>query len=192
MTSWTNEAGITLVPPLPDINQLLIDAITCHNSGQSVAAERLYQTILSAVPDNALANYYYALVLSKQDGSQDANNLVQADLLLEKAVRLDPKLAPAYLQLGILYSQRGESTKAISAYKEAIKANPQSEEAHYRLAQAYSRAGDKLEAQAELQIYREQAKKTAEQADHDRREVQQFVYTLREQTPGTEPRLKCY
>jgi len=143
-------------------------------------------------PDNALANYYYALVLSKQDGSQDANNLVQAELLLEKAVRLDPKLAPAYLQLGILYSQRGESTKAISAYKEAIKANPQSEEAHYRLAQAYSRAGDKLEAQAELQIYREQAKKTAEQADHDRREVQQFVYTLREQTPGTEPRLKCY
>jgi len=138
-------------------------------------------------PDNALANYYYALVLSRQEGSEDAKDLAQVESLLEKAVGLDPKLTDAYLQLGILYSQQGEPAKAISAYEEAIKANPQSEEAHYRLAQAYSRAGEKLKAQAELQIYLEQTKKTAESADKQRREIQQFVYTLRDQTSPTKP-----
>ena len=138
-------------------------------------------------PDNALANYYYALSLSKREDSQDANNVGLVESLLEKAVRLDSKLAAAYLQLGILHSQQGESSKAISAYQKAIEANPQSEEAHYRLAQAYSRAGEKVKAQTELQLYEQLSKKTAEEVDSERREIQQFVYTLRDGTPATQP-----
>lgn len=150
------------------------------------ALERL-KRFVRLQPENALANYYYALVLSRQDGAQEANNLTQAESLLEKAVRLDPKLAGAYLQLGTLYSQQGGLAKAIAAYQEAIKANPQSEEAHYRLAQTYSHAGDKVKAQAELQIYEQLSKKTAEEDERERREIQEFVYTLRDQTPTTKP-----
>jgi Tfp pilus assembly protein PilF len=138
-------------------------------------------------PENAVANYYYALVLSRQDGSQDANDLAQAESLLDNAVRLDPKLAPAYLQLGILYSQRGNSSKAISAYQKAIEANPQLDEAHYRLAQGYNRGGEKLKAQAELQLYEQLSKKTAEESERQRREIQQFVYTLRDGTSVSQP-----
>jgi tetratricopeptide (TPR) repeat protein len=107
--------------------------------------------------------------------------------LLEKAVRLDPKLAAAYLQLGVLYSQRGDSSKAVSAYLEAIAANPGLVAAHYRLAQAYSRSGEKSKAQAELQIYNQLSKETAEEANGQRREIQQFVYTLREPASATQP-----
>jgi tetratricopeptide (TPR) repeat protein len=139
---------------------------------------------VSLQPENAQANYYYALGLSRRN---DADDLAHAESLLEKAVRLDPKLAAAYLQLGILYSQRSDASKAISAYREAIEANPGLVPAHYRLAQAYIRNGEKSKAQAELQIYDQLSKKTAEEADRERREIQQFVYTLREPASASQP-----
>ncbi len=135
-------------------------------------------------PENAQANYYYALGLSRRN---DADDLAHAESLLEKAVRLDPKLAAAYLQLGVLYSQRGDSSKAVSAYLEAIAANPGLVAAHYRLAQAYSRSGEKSKAEAELRMYDQLSKKTAEEAERDRREIQQFVYTLREPASAAQP-----
>src|SRR5579859_873450 len=66
-------------------------------------------------PDNALANYFYAVALSKQsppsaehdhnaEGAEERPARVEA--LLLKAVRLDPNLAAAYLHLGILYSEQ--------------------------------------------------------------------------------------
>jgi tetratricopeptide (TPR) repeat protein len=135
-------------------------------------------------PDSAIANYNYALSLFRKwrAAAEDAANLARVESLLEKAVRLDPKLGPAYLQLGILYSERGDSPKAIAAYQKATKANPGLEEAHFRLAQAYNRSGEKSKAQAELQLYDQLSKQEAEQVERERHEIQQFVYTLRDQS----------
>ena len=138
-------------------------------------------------PENALANYYYAVSLSSRDGPGDADHFAQAESLLEKAVRLDPKLGAAYVRLGVLYSQRGDSSRAIAAYQRAIEANPESEEAHYRLAQGYSRNGEKSKAHAELQIHRRLTKKTSEGVERERREIQQFVYTLRDSPSASRP-----
>ncbi len=162
-------------------------------------------------PDNALANYYFAVSLwkgpAKESGKQSAdatdsaNNAelsARVESLLLKAVHLDSKLSAAYLQLGILYSQRGDFARAISAYREAIEVgaesansvvispgsvSPQSddtlEEAHYRLAQAYTRTGDKVKAQEELELHGQLAKKTKEDTERKRREIQEFVVSLR-------------
>jgi len=139
-------------------------------------------------PENALANYYYALSLWKRrKGPEDTENLAQVESLLQKAVHLDPKLGAGYLQLGILYSEGQDFPKAISAYQKAIEANPQLEEAHYRLAQAYRRTGERLKAQEELQLYEQISKETAQQVERERREIQQFVYTLRGQTSAPQP-----
>jgi tetratricopeptide (TPR) repeat protein len=166
---------------------LLLGKMQSVETMQSECVVERLKRFVGLQPENAVANYYYALVLSRQDGSQDANDLAQAESLLDNAVRLDPKLAPAYLQLGILYSQRGNSSKAISAYQKAIEANPQLDEAHYRLAQAYNRGGEKLKAQAELRLYEQLSKKTAEESERQRREIQQFVYTLRDGTSVSQP-----
>jgi tetratricopeptide (TPR) repeat protein len=149
-------------------------------------------------PDNALANYYYAVSLLKESGKQsasamdrdsDAERSARVEALLQKAVHLDPKLGAAYLQLGILYAQRADFSRAISAYRKAIEASPEEvgpqldqtlEESHYRLAQAYLRTGEKAKAQEELQLHRQLAKKTKEDAERKRREIQQFVISLRE------------
>lgn len=142
--------------------------------------ERL-QRFARLQPENALANYYYALSLWKQrKNPDDAVTTAQVESLLKKSVRLDPKLAAGYLQLGILSSDRKDFSRAISNYQKAIEANPRLEEAHYRLAQAYRRTGDKSKAQQELQLYEQLFKKTEEDSERQRHEIQQFVYTLRD------------
>jgi tetratricopeptide (TPR) repeat protein len=139
-------------------------------------------------PENPMANYYYALSLWKQrKGPEDTAVSGQVELLLEKAGHLSPALGAAYMQLGILYSERGDASRALSNYQKAVAASPQSEEAHYRLAQAYKRTGKNAEAQKELQIYAQLSKKTAEESERRRHEIQQFVYTLRERTAVSQP-----
>jgi tetratricopeptide (TPR) repeat protein len=163
---------------------LFLGKMQSVETAQSTCMMEKLGRFVSLQPENAQANYYYALGLSRRN---DADDLAHAESLLEKAVRLDPKLAAAYLQLGVLYSQRGDSSKAVPAYLEAIAANPGLVAAHYRLAQAYSQNGEKSKAQAELQIYDQLSKKTAEEADRQRREIQQFVYTLREPASASQP-----
>ena len=55
------------------------------------------------------------------------------------------------------------------------------EQAHYRLAQAYRHVGDVAKAEAELRAYDQIAKESALQAERERHEIRQFVYTLRDQ-----------
>ena len=135
-------------------------------------------------PENALANYYYAVNLWKRrKGPDDAESLAQVESLLKKSVALDSRLGIGYLQLGVLYSERGDFPRAVVSYQQAIKVNPELEEAHYRLAQAYKRTGEKAKAEQELQLYDQISKKKDEAVERERRESRQFVYTLRETGP---------
>jgi tetratricopeptide (TPR) repeat protein len=153
-------------------------------------------------PDNALANYYYAVSLWKQSASSVENERsARVESLLQKAVHLDPKLGAAYLQLGILYSQRADFPRAISAYQKAIEVsleevspeqvtpeiNETLEVAYYRLAQAYLRTGDKTRAQEQLQLHDRLSKKTKENVERERREIQQFVISLRNRDSVSQP-----
>jgi Tfp pilus assembly protein PilF len=100
--------------------------------------------------------------------------------LLEKSISLDPKLADAYIQLGIVEAERKNFAGATAAYRKAIEVSPGQEAAHYRLAQLYRRTGETAKAEKELQIYNALSKKAAEDLDRERQEVGQFVYTLRQ------------
>jgi tetratricopeptide (TPR) repeat protein len=139
-------------------------------------------------PENAMANYYYAVSLWKgRKGPEDGETLAQVQSLLEKAVHLDPRLGPGHLQLGILYSERRDFSEAISAYQQTIEVNPSLEEAHYRLAQAYRQTGQKLKAQEELRVCDQISKRKAADAERERHEIQQFVYTLRDRPSALQP-----
>jgi Flp pilus assembly protein TadD/protocatechuate 3,4-dioxygenase beta subunit len=138
--------------------------------------------------DNALANYYYAVGLWKQpaeanDPAISHDRLARVESLLLKAVQLDPKLAAAHLQLGILYSQHGDFARAISAYREAIAVDSNLDdrlaEMHYRLAQAYLRTGDKAKAQEELELHAALDEQTKQYDEQQRREIQEFIISRR-------------
>ena len=140
-------------------------------------------------PENALANYYYAVSLWKQrKGPEDTTNMPQVESLLNQAIHLDPKLGVAHLQLGILYSEQKDLHQAISAYQQAIDVSPRLEEAHYRLAQAYRQTGQTQKAKDELQLYQRLSKENAGETESQRREIKEFVYTTRGQAPGPPPR----
>ena len=156
------------------------------NSSEGIA-ERL-ERFSRLEPDNALANYYYAVSLWKRrKGPEDTMTVAQAQSLLEKAVHLDPKLGAGYLQLGVLYSEKKDWPNAVSTYEKAIAASPRLEEAHYRLAQAYRQTGEAQNAQREIQLYKQLSKESADEAARQRREMQQFVYTLRDGSSGSPP-----
>jgi len=131
-------------------------------------------------PGNALANYYYAASLWKRrNGSADSDTRAKVPSLLEKAVRLNPNLATGYLQLGIFYADQKDFPNAISAYQKAIAVNPQMEEAHYRLAQAYRLNGDEPKAQSEFELHTQLSRRSAEELERQRHEIQEFVFALR-------------
>jgi tetratricopeptide (TPR) repeat protein len=140
-------------------------------------------------PEDAQANYYYAVSLWRQwQGHADAGKLTQASALLQKAAQLAPSFAAAYLQLGILQAEQKQYPEAISSYQRAIAADPRLPDAHYRLAQAFMRTGDQAKARPEMQLYDQLVKEKTQQAERERSHMQQFVYTLRGQSPASQPR----
>jgi tetratricopeptide (TPR) repeat protein len=143
--------------------------------------ERL-RRLVDLQPENAFAYYYYAVALAK-DSKQPANR-EQVESLLQKAIQLDARLGDAYLQLGILYSGQKDFSKAITAYQKAIECTRLPAEAHFRLAQAYRQTGEKLKARQEIELYEQISKQKTEEADRDRHEIPEFVYTLKGQ-PAT-------
>jgi Tfp pilus assembly protein PilF len=130
-------------------------------------------------PYNALANYYHALSLWKENRlrpNKAAESAIES--LLGKAIRLDPKLGPAYLQLGILYAERGDLRRALQPLTTAIEFSPDLPDAHYRLARVYSLLGEKANAQHEFELYEKTSKAASAELERQRREVRQLVFTL--------------
>jgi tetratricopeptide (TPR) repeat protein len=144
--------------------------------------ERLHR-FLTLQPQNADANYYYALGLWKlRSASPEKWSVNQVESLLKAAIQINPRHAAASLQLGIVHSDQSAYTEAISDYRKALDADPQMEEAHYRLAQAYRQIGESEMAKEELRLYSQLAKESAQKQERERHEIKQFVYTLRDQS----------
>ena len=154
-------------------------------------------------PESAAANYYYAVALWKQGKtSPSSENAAKVESLLRDVVRIDPNFAAAHLQLGIVYAERRDTAKAVAEFEQAIRIGQEAgapaassfaegaltdaaadlEEAHYRLAQAYRESGQPDKAKAELRIYEQMSKESTEKTDQDRRELRQFLYTLRDRS----------
>jgi tetratricopeptide (TPR) repeat protein len=145
-------------------------------------AQRL-KRFVERQPDDAMANYLYGMdLLKRHRESSDPQVLREVAARFEKAATLDPRCGDAYLQLGILSFSDRQYEKAIRQYRQAIEAEPQLTEAHYRLAVALDRNGDKDGAQQEFRIHDALKKKQAEAVERQRREVKQFLVVVNEQS----------
>ncbi len=102
-------------------------------------------------PRNATAaTFAAASILRRPLGEK---NLTRAQALLQQAISANPKLADAYLQMGILYEQQKHWPEGAAMFEKALALNPKLAEAHYRLARAYSRLGKKEQAQREMALH---------------------------------------
>ncbi len=160
-----------------------------YDSSPSQAEEVIerFRRFSELQPKNGQAVYYYAMSLWKGKRAQDPNvDLSQIELLLKKALALDPVLAEAHLQLANLYSDQRKYAESVPEYLRARELNPDLADVHYRLAQAYVRVGEKDQAQEEFKVYQGLRAKHLSDLDRQRAEIRQFVYSEK-QGAGTKP-----
>ncbi len=135
-------------------------------------------------PQNARAQYNYAMSLWKSHRERNQpSGLGQVESRLKTAIALDPKFADACLQLGILYAAEHRYSEAVDQYERAIRLNPDLGDAHYRLAQALARLGERARAQREFALYDKLHQRQMAEADRHRSEIMQFVYVMKQPQP---------
>jgi tetratricopeptide (TPR) repeat protein len=136
-------------------------------------------------PDNALAQYYYAMSLWKGKRAEDADlNLQMIESLLKRATDLDDALPEAHVQLGNLYADQHLYEKSIPQYVRALELNPNLSDAHYRLGTDYVHVGQKDRAQKEFEVYQKLRSEHLAEIDKERAEVQQFVSSAKPSGQG--------
>ena len=155
--------------------------------GQAEEVIQRFRRFAELQPQNARALYYYAMSLWKGRRVEDSDqDLHQIEVLLKKAVVLDPSLGEAHQQLGNLYSDQKKYAQSIPQYLEAIQRSPDLPDAHYRLGQAYVHTGDKQHAQEQLKIYQRLRQQHMAELDKQRAEIRQFVYSAKD-APSPKP-----
>ena len=136
-------AAVKADPKMPEahfgLGYLLWGQLKFDEAAKELEAE------LTNNPDHAQALTYLA------DCHIQMNNPEPAIPLLEKAVRLDPKIELAHVDLGVLYANQGKNADALLELKKAEKLDPTDQNVHWRLGRFYKSVGRKAEAEVEFQ-----------------------------------------
>jgi len=136
-------AAVQADPKMPDVHfglgYLLWGQLKFDEAAKELEAE------LNNNPDHAQAMTYLA------DCHIQLNNPEPALPLLEKAVRLDPKIELAHVDLGVLYANAGKNVEALRELKTAEQLDPNDQNVHWRLGRFYKSMGRKAEAEVEFQ-----------------------------------------
>ena len=105
-------------------------------------------------PNNAAANYYYALSLRRRTAATVSPTAeAQAQEYLLKAINVAPAWAEAHYELGLLYEDESHPDHAVREYQLTVKLLPDFAKAHYHLARLYEKQGHLQLAQAEFHAF---------------------------------------
>lgn len=172
-------SAIALSPADPRCYLFLSQAYDSSPSQAEAVLEK-FRSYAELQPDNALAQFYYAMSLWKGKRIEASGpDLGKIESLLKHAVELDARLPEPHAQLGRLYADRKEYAQSIVEYRRALELNPTQPDAHYRLGTDLVRLGERDSAQLEFDIYQKQRAQHMADLDRERAEVQQFVYSSR-------------
>jgi tetratricopeptide (TPR) repeat protein len=136
-------AAVKADPREPNVHfglgYLLWGQMQYEEAGQEFKAE------LGNNPEHAQALVFLA------DTQMRLNHPESAPALLEKALRIDPGIELAHLDLGILYGDAGRKDDALRELQIAAKLSPEDQNAHFRLGRFYQAEGRKDEAKVEFE-----------------------------------------
>jgi len=124
-------------------------------------------------PRNAtMATYAAASILHRSDQNSD---MALASKLLKQAIALDPKLAEAHFQMGVLEQYQDDWKDSVAELETAIRLRPNLSKEHYRLALAYSRTGQRDKAKAEFILMKKCSEQEKDDFNTSLKEVKTFV-----------------
>jgi len=129
-------------PKMPNVHFALGYVLWTQNQIEEAAKE--FRSELANTPDHPQALVYLA------DVDVKLSDTAGALPLLEKAIRIDPRIALGHLDLGIIYASLGRRTEALREMKIAEEQTPNDKDVHWRLGRFYQEAGGKAEAKAEF------------------------------------------
>ncbi len=161
-----------IAPRAPEPYVLLGVAYDAAGPLQKTIAEQ-FSRYLANNPRDASAHYYYGKILLEKNSQGVGTSLRMAYQHLEEAVKLDPRLAEAHIELGILLNREGQEQAARKELELAVSLDPRSNKAYYTLAQVYRKLGQHVQAQEALQKF-EQLKANQNQ-NQDQQAVKDFL-----------------
>jgi len=150
-------------------------------------------------PQDGHMQYYCGGVLFRRDyvtsDKSHADEILKRLRVAEKDL---PKDAEPHCQLGKAYRWLEHWPEALNESKTCVRMDPNSADAHYRLAQIYQHMGQKEQSQSEMKLYENASMKMADENAHRQATIKTFIYTLQnpdqaqdqksDQTPETPDR----
>jgi Tfp pilus assembly protein PilF len=124
------------------VPQLLALAVAHHQAGKLPEAERLYQQVLQAEPNQADAWHLLGLIAHQRGQTERAVASIQ------QALRLNPSFAEAHYNLGNVLRQGDRLEEAALSYQQAVRLKPGYAEAHNNLGAVLYQRGQWEEAVA--------------------------------------------
>ena len=111
-------------------NQLIREGNRLFSSKNYAQSEILYRKAVDKDGNNAIANYNLGRSLQAQKKNEEAKKFYDNAAKLEK----NPvRLSSSYNNLGTIYQDEQDYSKAIEAYKSALRSNPNHKNARYNL-----------------------------------------------------------
>src|SRR5258706_1734390 len=95
------------------LQELFDQAIALHQQGELSQAERLYQRILLMEPASFAPRHMLGVIRFQQGRSAEAIELITA------ALKLNPQVAGAWINLGNVQAAAGRPKEAVASYRKA-------------------------------------------------------------------------
>lgn len=146
---WAVDADPEFLPPYS-----LLANCSGISKNTDIQIDRRLKHYMFLHPNEADAHYNYALALWNEDRhTLKSSSTAIIESQLKRAIEINPKLAEAHFQLGVVYANSNDYSDAVKELENVVRLDPNNAEAHYRLSQAYIRVNQKYRADRELKTF---------------------------------------
>lgn len=121
------------------VGMLLKAGEQLQRDGHIAEAQKIYRSILGALPDHPIALHYLAMTLK-------ASEPAEAERLMRRSIEIEPREPAFHNNLGNVLRTRADWDGALTCYREAIRLKADYVEPHYNLGLVLKAKGQFVEA----------------------------------------------
>jgi tetratricopeptide (TPR) repeat protein len=193
LTDRPRTLTVSLLPPARtagtrerELQSLFLQAVQAEEQGRKQAAIGVYNKIL------ALDSGYTAALINLGTLYYHQKQYARAEELYRRATQADSSYVLAFFDLGNVLDELQRPDESIAAYQRAIALAPGYADAHYNLALAYERKGERRRALTHWQIY-VRLDKSGPWADHAHGQIRKLLsrekLTIAHRSTGFQPQV---